>query len=165
MTNLKALELMYFLTKTYTKEHFSLVKKTVLDFIILQMVQNSKEIGRKIKSMVLMENFKPLTEQFIMDRIKKIKSMVEVKKYSLINENMKANMKMICFTAKGNTLGPAEQPTQVTSKKERRKVMEHTNGLPVKFMKVIGLTIVWTVQVRKHGQVVKLLLVNLKMIS
>lgn len=64
------------------------------------MVQNSKEIGRKIKSMVLMENFKPLTEQFIMDRIKKIKSMVEVKKYSLINENMKANMKMICFTAK-----------------------------------------------------------------
>jgi len=72
MTNLKALELMYFLTKTYTKEHFSLVKKTVLDFIFLQMVQNSKEIGRKIKSMVLMENFKLLTEHFIMDRIKKI---------------------------------------------------------------------------------------------
>ena len=72
MTNLKALELIYFLIKTYTKENFSLVKKTVLDFIFLQMVQNSKEIGRKIKSMVLMENFKLLTEHFIMDRIKKI---------------------------------------------------------------------------------------------
>ena len=72
MTNLKALELIYFLIKTYTKENFSLVKKTVLDFIFLQMVQNSKEIGRKIKSKVLMENFKLLTEHFIMDRIKKI---------------------------------------------------------------------------------------------
>ena len=72
MTNLKALELIYFLIKTYTKENFSLVKKTVLDFIFLQMVQNSKEIGRKIKSMVLMENFKLLTEHFIMDCIKKI---------------------------------------------------------------------------------------------
>ena len=72
MTNLKALEPIYFLIKTYTKEHFSLVKKTVFDFIFLQMVQNSKEIGRKIKSMVLMENFKLLTEHFIMDCIKKI---------------------------------------------------------------------------------------------
>ena len=44
-------------------------------------------------------------------------------------------MKMICFTAKGNTFGLLEQFIKVSSKKERRKVMEHTNGLPVKFMK------------------------------